>query len=764
MSGDGRERLQALWVRYLAGDAEAARELGEEVRAGTPLAKSLAADREVHRLLDALGRSTASEEAFVGQVNRLVAAEASAERFVSAVDQRIDAAAVPVPPAARSRRWPLVVAPLALAAAAAVVLWPRAHHTVDRARATLVAGTLQLDQRSLQAGEHVPDEVALSAEDARACLRLPDGSQVCLERGARLRLQWEGDDRRVVLESGKVAAIVAHQKPGATFTVRAPAGDATAIGTAYSVEVADDGAAMITRVVQGTVAVGGAATPLAQRPRVRAHEAFSATNRVRWRMSSEEERDEWSLIRAHVVPALLAREVASPAPASSEPRVDAGTPPGAEVAGLLQLADALRARGRLRDAQGICDGLARRYPGRPDIERIAAELRLPPPAQPWNATPAVYRINAGGRRYLDPRGNTWSADEHYKGGHAGEFREEIDGTDMDPLYQSERMIFPGETLSYNLPVADGRYVVRLHFAEIWAGTVKRDMRRFDVIVEGEKVLAGYDIAAEVGPMTATVEQLVTSVRDGSLDIEFRHVLENPKISAIEVLALAPDAAPPPEPAPPTVFPPLPLAPTDALYRVNAGGREYVDPHGRRWEADSYFNDSGLGAAKYVEIAGTELDPLYQTERRSFVLPTRHHLVYSFPVPPGRYLLRLHFVQLFANNEARRDVFDVLVEKAEVFKGLDVLVEAGLLTALVKEVETTVTDGALDLSFRAIVGRPKVAAIEVIPVGGAAAAPGCAFVGSAPTGRWVIILGAVWLVLRGTRGRRRGGPGTRPASR
>ena len=172
------------------------------------------------------------------------------------------------------------------------------------------------------------------------------------------------------------------------------------------------------------------------------------------------------------------------------------------------------------------------------------------------------------------------------------------------------------------------------------------MRQFDVIVEGEKVLAGYDIAAEVGPMTATVKQVVTA---GAR----RQPGHRASGTCWKTRRSRPSRCSPwprtrrrrPTPAPPTVFPPLPLPPTDALYRVNAGGREYVDAQGRRWEADNYFNDTGLGAAKYVEIAGTELDPLYQTERRSYVLPTRRPLVYSFPVPPGRYLLRLHFAEL-----------------------------------------------------------------------------------------------------------------------
>jgi hypothetical protein len=739
--GDRRARIQALWVRYLAGEATTAPELLAEVRAGGELAPALAADAQLHRLLDALGRSHAEEAVFVEQVGRLVAAEASVDRFVSAVERQIDAVPPRPRPTARLRparrpggRW--LAAPLALAAAAAAAaLWLGATRrpssdVVARGPAptTLTTGLLQAGGDRLRPGQLVPAAVPLVCDEGRACLRLGDGSQLCMERGTRLQLDRPGRPGPVVLEAGKVAATVRHQPPGATFAVSTAAADVTAIGTAFTVEVTEDGRATIARVVEGTVAVSPPGRPGADGVRLSAHQALSASGGARWRMSSEEEREEWSLVRAHTPAAFLARPVEITPPTARPEGPEALSPSETETAALLRLGDALRARGRLSDAQGIIDGLARRLPGRSDIERLAAEVRAPPPAQPWNATPAVYRINAGGGRYMDPRGNIWSADIHYSGGHTGEFQEEIDGTDMDPIYRSERFAFPSERMSYHLPVADGQYVVRLHFAEIWAGTVKSNMRQFDVIVEGQRVLAAYDIAAEVGSMTATVKQLVTSVRDGNLDIDFAHVVENPKVSAIEVFALGPDQAPPPPPALPTVFPPLPLPPTDALYRVNAGGREYVDSLGRRWEADNHFNDSGLGAAQYVDIAGTDLDPLYQTERRSFLLPSRRSLVYSFPAPPGRYLLRLHFVELGLRPAPGGEVFDVLVEKAEVLRALDIFAEVGPLTALVKEVETTALDGAIDLSFRPRAGRPKIAAIEVIPLsGGQVAAPvaGCA---------------------------------------
>jgi hypothetical protein len=748
-AGDRKARLEARWVDHLAAPGGADPELAAEIRAGSSLGEALAADEQIHRLLEALGRSHGGERAFVEQVDHLVAADASVERFVSAVERRIDA--VPPRRAVRSTRWPLLVAPAALLAAAAVALWPRVTPpppqqvalTDPDTPATVVSGTLASSEGRLGAGHFAPAGAVLASDEGRACLGLTDGSQVCLERGSRMRLEPAGGAARIFLEAGKLAASVRRQQPGERFTIATAPADVTAIGTAFSVELTDGGASLVTRVVQGAVAVDRRARPAAARVTLRAHEALALASGSRWRMSSEEERDEWSLVRAHTAPTFLALQTEEQGTPVSQPRADEAPAAGAEVPALLRLADALRARGRLRDAQGICDDLARRYPGRPEIEGIAAELRRPPPAQPWNATPAVYRINAGGSRYVDPRGNIWSADAHFSGGHGGEFQEEIDGTDMDPLYRSERFVFPGQELAYNLPVADGQYVVRLHFAEIWAGTVKRNMRQFDVIVEGTRVLAAYDIAAEVGPMTATVKQVVTAVRDGSLDIQLRHVLENPKISGIEVFALPPDTAPPPDPAPPTVFPPLPLPATDALYRVNAGGREYIDAQGRRWETDSYFNDTGLGAAQYVEIAGTDLDPLYQTERRSYVLPTRRALVYSFPVLPGRYLLRLHFAELGPEARLGGNVFDVLVEKADVLRRLDVFAEAGAFTALVREVEATVTDGVLDLSFRPIAGRPRIAAIEILPAPGTPAAPpsaGCALARQAPPAP-----GLTWLV-------------------
>jgi hypothetical protein len=61
---------------------------------------------------------------------------------------------------------------------------------------------------------------------------------------------------------------------------------------------------------------------------------------------------------------------------------------------------------------------------------------------------------------------------------------------------------------------------------------------FDVLAENATVLDDFDqVAAAGGDRTAVVRSVITAVADGSLDLEFRHGVQNPAIKAIEVLSL-----------------------------------------------------------------------------------------------------------------------------------------------------------------------------------------------------------------------------------
>lgn len=155
----------------------------------------------------------------------------------------------------------------------------------------------------------------------------------------------------------------------------------------------------------------------------------------------------------------------------------------------------------------------------------------PPPAV------AVYRVNAGGGAYTDGAGNVWQPDTaFFNTGSPYSVNSPIAGTNDDALYQTERWDpLPSPEMVYSFPLEPGGYVVRLHFAEIYNGITGPGQRVFSVLLEGQPVLNNFDIYAEAGPLTAIVKQFNVSVVDGSLQIQFVHGVENPKISAIEIL-------------------------------------------------------------------------------------------------------------------------------------------------------------------------------------------------------------------------------------
>jgi hypothetical protein len=105
------------------------------------------------------------------------------------------------------------------------------------------------------------------------------------------------------------------------------------------------------------------------------------------------------------------------------------------------------------------------------------------------------------------------------------------------LFQSERYDRPaGTDMVWSFPVTPGQYDVRLYFAEIFF--LSPGQRVFDVAIEGQTVLSNYDIHAEVGPYKGVVKTF-TVMADDSLDIAFARVLDNPKVSAIEILDATP---------------------------------------------------------------------------------------------------------------------------------------------------------------------------------------------------------------------------------
>ena len=150
----------------------------------------------------------------------------------------------------------------------------------------------------------------------------------------------------------------------------------------------------------------------------------------------------------------------------------------------------------------------------------------------------VLRINAGGAA-----SNGFTADSYFSGGDvtsldSSQFERSAWNAAPSAVYGDVRY---GSNFSYTLPglSPNGRYTVRLHFAESWYAEMNR--RIFDVSINNAKVLAHFDVRADAGAInTALVKDFnVAADSGGRIQIKFASAADSPDpnamVSAIEVL-------------------------------------------------------------------------------------------------------------------------------------------------------------------------------------------------------------------------------------
>ncbi len=106
------------------------------------------------------------------------------------------------------------------------------------------------------------------------------------------------------------------------------------------------------------------------------------------------------------------------------------------------------------------------------------------------------------------------------------------------VYQAERY---GNDFSYRYPVPkDGRYLVRLHFAEIFDDGAGQRME--DVLINGQPVLKDFDIFAAGGGLNkAVVKEFagITPDKRGDIVIRIKTTQDSPdknaKLCGLEIL-------------------------------------------------------------------------------------------------------------------------------------------------------------------------------------------------------------------------------------
>ncbi len=158
------------------------------------------------------------------------------------------------------------------------------------------------------------------------------------------------------------------------------------------------------------------------------------------------------------------------------------------------------------------------------------------------------RIVARNTNYTDRSGKFWGSDRSFVGGRATSDGKQPTGTEDPELFAGQRY----GHFSYRLPVAPGKYTLRLLFAETFFGPSNRGKggagsRVFNVYCSGLGILKQFDIFKEAGENRA-VEKVfhgITPNAQGRIDLTFEPVVNYAIVQAIELTPEDSAAAPQP---------------------------------------------------------------------------------------------------------------------------------------------------------------------------------------------------------------------------
>ena len=164
-------------------------------------------------------------------------------------------------------------------------------------------------------------------------------------------------------------------------------------------------------------------------------------------------------------------------------------------------------------------------------------------------TNVLYRVNAGGPLVgSGDAGPDWVADDGTDSPYrnsgsnasgwspAAAFDSTVPATTPSALFDSERWDPSGDPeMQWAFPVTAGVPLsVNVYFANRCSCTASAGQRVFDMSIDGNQVINDLDLSGQVGNNVATKKSFnITS--DGTVDIDFTHVVENPLVNAIEIV-------------------------------------------------------------------------------------------------------------------------------------------------------------------------------------------------------------------------------------
>lgn len=165
----------------------------------------------------------------------------------------------------------------------------------------------------------------------------------------------------------------------------------------------------------------------------------------------------------------------------------------------------------------------------------------------------------------------------------------------------------------------------------------------------------------------------------------------------------------------------PEAATSTALRIRCGvlaGPNYVDSVGQTWVNDEDYSPADTKTyANDVAVTKTADPTLYHSERYADRTAFPSGFTYSFDVPPGPYVVKLHFAETLqpnANHVGYRE-FNVIINGTPVLTNFDIVATAGWGAACVETFPTSVAVGVpLTVQFTPGAAQdPKVDDIEIV---------------------------------------------------
>ncbi len=331
----------------------------------------------------------------------------------------------------------------------------------------------------------------------------------------------------------------------------------------------------------------------------------------------------------------------------------------------------------------------------------SAAIGAAPTVAPVPATAGkVVRIKAGKAEPIkDVEGNIWLPDQGFEGGQTIERPDiQIANTTTPELYRSEHYSMD----SFSCPLPNGKYTVKLHFAETFEGITGPGERVFSFNVQGRD-FKDFDPWVKAGGfLKAYVETVPVDVTDGKLKVAFTPKVENPQICAVEIIPQTMPAA--------AVSTHSQATTGDGTIRIKAGKSEPVkDAEGNVWLPEQGFEGGQTIERPDIQVANTKIPEIYRSEHYSMDS-------FTWPVPNGKYVVKLHFAETFEGiTGAGERVFSFNIQGRD-FKEFDPWVKAGgFLKAYVETVPVEVTNGSIKVTFTPKVENPQICAIEITPL-------------------------------------------------